>query len=95
MTVEDQDRYARALHAMQSGVAAEMQHLPAPTEPKHLRVGVNSSMISDAAVVKLLIDKGVFTQDEFEAAMADSAEAEVGAYEARLSEHFGAPVHLA
>lgn len=37
--MDDRERYIRAAHAMQSGVAFSMPS--AETEPKHLRVGLN------------------------------------------------------
>jgi hypothetical protein len=81
VTQHDIDRYSAAAHAMQSGVAAEMGK---PCEPKHLRVGVNSALVSNGAVVSLLIEKGVFTHDEYQAALADFMEREQAAYEQRL-----------
>ncbi len=92
----DNERYAAALHAMQTGVAMEMQQ-PATagaTEPKHLRVGVNSAMCDNAALVRLLIDRGVFTLAEYETAIADEMEREVMRYQERLREALGAPVTL-
>jgi hypothetical protein len=90
----DLDRYFRAAHAMQSGVAMEMNHAPESTQPKHLRVGINTSMSDHAALVTLLIDKGVFTQEEYAKALADAMESEKKSYEQRLSQHFGKPITL-
>lgn len=84
MTQHDTDRYLAAAHAVQSGVAAEMALNPKPTEPKHLRVGVNSALVSNVALARLLIEKGVFTLDEYEAAQAAEMEAEQARYEQRL-----------
>ena len=81
----DWDRYLKAAHAMQTGVALEMSRHAAPTEPKHLRVGVNAAMSDQAGLVKLLIAKGIFTEDEYFAAIADKMEDEVADYEQRLS----------
>jgi hypothetical protein len=94
MSAEDQERYAAACHAMQSGVAAEMTFNPGPTEPKHLRVGVNSALSGNGALAKLLIDKGVITLDELEAALADAMEEERDTYQARVSEAYGVAVTL-
>lgn len=97
MSAKEVARYHRALHAMQSGVATEMQipNTAAATEPKHLRVGLNSTFISHAAIAKLLLDKGVITQDELDAALADAAESEVAAYEHRLTQYYERPVKFA
>ena len=88
-------RYDRACHAMQSGVAAEMNLGGGATEPKHLRVGVNSAMVENAAVVELLIAKGVITEAEYMRALAEQMEQEVARYEVRLESRTGAHVRLA
>lgn len=81
MTQQDTDRYLVAIHAMQSGVAAEMGP---QCEPIHLRVGANSAIVSNDAITRLLIEKGVFTLDEYQAATADAMEREQARYEQRL-----------
>ena len=50
--------YVDKAHAMQTGVAIEMQHDDGPTSAKHLRVGINAAMSDQAGLVKLLIAKG-------------------------------------
>lgn len=91
MTENDRNRYDAALHAMQSGVAAEMGK---PCEPKHLRVGVNSALVGNAAIARLLIEKGVITLDEYVAAEADEMERERDRYAERLSTQTGTNVTL-
>lgn len=89
-------RTTAAAHAMQSGVAAEMNAgMPAATEPKHLRVGVNMALIDSAAIARLLIRKGIITEVELAEALADQTEEEKRSYERRLSEHYRRPVSLA
>ena len=95
MTKEALDRYEAAMHAVQSGVAYEMPINKAPTEPKHLRVGINSAMVEHYALAKLLMDKGVITTDEYEEALAMAAEAEKKRYEDYLSALMGSKVTLA
>lgn len=95
MSKEDCERYERALHGMQSGVAFMMNYDTTSTTPKHLRVGVNAAMSDMRAVCTLLLQKGIITQDELEKAVADAAELEVRTYEERLSEQLGKPVRLA
>lgn len=95
MTASDRQRYLDAAHAMQTGVAMTMNHDPGSTQPKHLRVGVNSAHVSLAALVKVLIDKGVLTLDEYEAANADQMQTEADGYRNALSERLGAKVDLA
>lgn len=91
---DDLDRYQRAAHAMQSGVATEMGINPGPTSPKHLRVGVNAAMRDTSSLVKLLIEKGLITEGEFYKALADGMEEEVRRYEEHLSTKLGRPVKL-
>lgn len=90
MSAQDVTRYMDSLHAVQTGVAHQM-HDPNvhETEPKHLRVGVNSAMVTDRALATLLIAKGVFTQDEYEAALADAAEVEAADYTQRVRKQYG------
>lgn len=95
MTARDVERYLAACHALQSGVAAEHARGSRDGEPKHLRVGVNTAKAEASGVARLLIAKGVFTEDEYVAAVADAMEAEVAAYEDRLSAAVGSTVKLA
>ena len=76
--------YDEALHAMQSGVAAKMARDGSDTSPKQLRVGVNSAMCENAALVRLLIAKGVFTLEEFSAELTQEMEREVERYQKYL-----------
>lgn len=87
--------YVALSHAMQSGVAMEMNYHPNPTSPKHLRVGVNSAMVEHAALVRLLVSKGIITDEEYCKALRDGMKEEVSVYQKRLSEHFGREVTLA
>lgn len=89
-----QARYMAAAHAMQSGVASKMVFDPAETTPKHLRVGVNSAMSDHSALVYLLVQKGVITEEEYSSAIADAMEREKGRYEETLSDQFGTAVTL-
>lgn len=81
----DNERYDVAAHAMQSGVEFEMYHDSKPTEPKHLRAGVNSALANCAGIAKLLITKGIITEEEYVKAMADAMEAEVERYRERAA----------
>lgn len=83
--------YEEALHAMQSGVAMEMLYDLTSTQPKHLRVGINSAMIDTAVIVRLLIEKGVFTDEEFGEVLRLEANREVDKYEDRLRERLDNP----
>lgn len=83
----DHERYLVALHAMQTGVALEMQRGSNATDPKHLRVGINSAMVENGVLVTLLVEKGVLIWDEWYCALADAMEREVATYEERLGCH--------
>lgn len=83
------DKYAALLHAMQSGVAMKMNYDPSETSPKHLRVGVNSAMCDHAALARLLVEKGIITREEYEAAITAEMGREVERYQVWLKEHLG------
>lgn len=97
MSTEFGARWHAAAHAMQSGVAMEMEHADTihATEPKHLRVGVNAALSDHAALALLLIAKGVITDQEYREAIALGMEAEQRRYEERLSAKLGVKITLA
>lgn len=100
MTDDNHGRYMAAMHAMQSGVAAKMAYDGGPesgeTSPKQLRVGVNSALISNGALLRLLVDKGLITDEEYVAVLADYTERDVKSYEDWLNTRFegGPSFHL-
>lgn len=93
-------RYEQLMHAMQSGVAAlegmaaNGQCRCAELEPKHLRAGVNSALIETSSLVRLLVEKGVFTWAEYWASVIVTLEADVASYERKIAEITGRPVKL-
>lgn len=82
------------MHAVQTGVMYMMENGSKEAEPKQLRVGINSAMVSDAAIVKLLVDKGLITMDEFYKELADAAEKEAKLYTEALEQVYGVKVTL-
>lgn len=96
MAEEYTTRWQRAAHAMQSGVAARMNwaERDETTEPKHLRVGVNSALVDHGALVDLLVSKGVITRLEYLRAIAEGMEREQASYERDLSALLGHEVKL-
>lgn len=88
------DEYQRNLHAMQTGVAYEQSNGSTDGSSKHLRVGVNAAMIHEAAIVGLLVAKGVCTEQEFANALVTESRKEVERYENRLRERYGANIKL-
>lgn len=87
-------RYHAALHAMQTGVEYKRQYDPGETQPKHLRVGVNSALSSQEALASLLVSKGIITEEEYMTAVADQMEVEAESYRKELSERFGVNITL-
>lgn len=90
----DEGEAAAAMHAMQSGVAMEMNFDSGPTSPKHLRVGVNSALRDQASLVGLLVKKGVISMEEYAEAIVSGAEEEAKRYKEHLSRHYGANIEL-
>ena len=84
MAQDFHERYALLAHAIQTGVALELGIDPASGTPKHLRTGVNLSKVEHGALIRVLIAKGVFTLEEYEAELLKGLEAEKEAYEERL-----------
>lgn len=88
------EEMAQLGHALQSGVKAEMDKRHEPTSPKHLRTGVNTALVYHGALVKLLVDKGIFTREEYGEAAVAAMREEVERYEKRLSELYGTNITL-
>lgn len=93
--VEFTRKYTKLMHAMQSGVAMEMNYDEQSTTPKHLRVGVNSALVDTSAMSTLLIKKGLITEEEYYDSIIEQAEKEVNTYKKRLEIRFGRPINLA
>lgn len=82
----DSERYTKACHAMQTAVALEISRGDdKATDPKHLRVGVNIAMCDHAALVHILVAKGIITRGEYLKMIADEMEREVARYRALLN----------
>lgn len=79
------EKYLHLVHAMQTGVAFEQSHGSVDGTPKHLRVGVNSIAVNDAALVRLLMEKGLFTEAEYLRAVVDEMQREVNRYTERIN----------
>lgn len=85
--IRESERYERAAHRVQTAIAAVPSH-PNQT-PKHMRTGIDMSKSDLAGLSKLLMDKGLFTLEEYLTAIADQAEIEASNYEDELSSRFG------
>ena len=95
-------RYQQLLHSVQSGIAAQMgyadlhntQHTG--TEPKHLRVGIDSTKCEFAALVELLIELGVIPDMETLTQKFNKyLQRDVEDHEKSLSEKHGTTIRLA
>lgn len=83
-------RYEEALHGMQTGVKVMVARQgPAYEHAKHLRVGVNSAMSAHKALVDILLDKGVISEDEYYETIVRAMEEERRSYERQLGVKLG------
>jgi hypothetical protein len=88
-------RYEELTHAVQSGIAMLMNSPEYKgTQPKHMRVGIDMSKSDMGGLAKLLISKGVFTEEEYYEVMVEFAEREVREFEGRVSRMLGRNVTL-
>jgi hypothetical protein len=87
------------MHAVQSAVALDISvsgYNGAGADAKHLRTGIDACLVDAAAVATLLMQKGVFTQSEYLAALADAAEREREEMTERMRQRTGNPaIHFA
>jgi len=91
----NKERYYKALHAVQTGVAMMENDLHSnEMTPKHFRVGINSAMIDSSALAKLLIHKSIITQDEYAEFLANEMEKEVKIYENKIKKNMNIDVIL-
>lgn len=56
------------------------------TEPKHLRVGVNSALVETSALGRLMFRKGMMTATEYYDALIEAWEQEVDSYRERVKQ---------
>lgn len=77
--------YEKHLMRMQTGVAY-FQDKGKECDPKHLRVGVNAAMSDQGGLARLLIKKGVFTEDEYVEAVTEAMGREADNYESRIQQ---------
>jgi transcription termination factor NusB len=89
-----QRRYEAAAHAVQAGVQMELNDDPpsrsgSAVSPKMLRTGLNLAMVEHGALVRVLISKGLFTEEEYFEELVKGVEDEKRLYEERLTQRFG------
>ena len=91
--VELMKRHRELSHAMQSGV--EFSKDKRDQDPKHLRVGINVALSDQGSLARLLIHKGVITEEELLQAIVDGMEREVEGYRDRIHSETGTKPYLA
>lgn len=62
---ELKQEYMGLCHGVQSGIAYAEAKRHRSLEPKHMRVGIDTTKADMGALVTLLIEKGVFTEEEW------------------------------
>ena len=91
-------RYRELGHAVQTGIKMKLEFdlrkASGMTNDlfdvlKHIRVGVDTAKSDEGAVGRLLIEKGVFTEQEYFEAILKGLEAEVQSYELLLEKKYG------
>lgn len=74
--------YERHAHRVQTAIAALMAYGSArSTEPKHLRVGIDTARADQGGLATLLIAKGIFTESEYISALTVAMKQEADSYE--------------
>lgn len=79
--------YAQAAHGLQSAIAYDPDNRD--LEAKHMRVGIDMQKADLFGFAQLLMDKGVFTLEEYIEYMRLAANTELATREEELSEKFG------
>jgi hypothetical protein len=96
ITVEEfMEEYRRLGHAIQTGVGYEHEYGSQDGTPKHLRTGLANVMSDLGSIGRLLIAKGVITEQEYFHAILEGLKQEVAVYEQRLEARLGAKITLA
>lgn len=94
---QEYEKYMALCHKIQSAIAYSRM-LPSPevpgatvydrlTSPKHLRVGVDLRSVDNAAMVNLLVSKGLITRLEWIQSLVAASEAEVKMWEDKYRDH--------
>lgn len=83
-------------HAIQTGILLELEHenQTAQNMFKHLRTGLNLVMSDHGSLGRLLVKKGLITQEEYFTTVLEGLKTELESLEKKLSERFGHEVHL-
>lgn len=88
------ERMSRLSHSIQTGIAGLMALKVIKESPKVTRTGLNLRACDHAALVDLMLEKGVFTRLEYLQAIQKRYEAEVVSYEAQFEAATGTKVNF-
>lgn len=84
--------YSEALHGVQSAIKYKIENnLSESHSPKHMRVGVDMSKADMAGLVMLLMEKGLFTLEEYLEAVRLHANQELHMHEEEVREKGALP----
>lgn len=92
---EAKAKYKHHAHRVQAGIAALIDLASSGKTdytahtPKQLRVGVDTSKADQGSLARLLIAKGIITEDEYCEALADGMELEADAFEKDVQDAVG------
>jgi hypothetical protein len=86
--------YQRLAHAVQSGIEYLKEYNPNLVNTKHLRTGIDLSKCEESALVRLLIEKGVITADEYFTKVNEVLKEEVKRSEKQLKDIIGTDITL-
>jgi hypothetical protein len=93
--------YEQAAHGVQSAIQFEqgqdafyVNNPASADKAKHLRVGLDMSKADMLGLALLLMDKGVFTQEEYVEYMRRAANEELARYEEHVNTVYGGGVTL-
>lgn len=87
------NEYLAMAHAMQSGVAMWIEVGDGQEiTRKHLRVGINSAMSDHGALVALLLEKGIITEEEYYIKLIEYMKRERDSYAKKISEKMGGQI---
>lgn len=86
--------YSRLAHAVQSGVAVELNNGSRIATPKYLRTGLNLVMRDLSSLCDLLIQKGLLTQEELEEAILKGVKEEIKLHEQLIEQRLGKKIKL-
>lgn len=81
------EKYIKAAHKVQTAIAATPWSKS--LQPKHLRTGIDMAKADMKGLAELLISKGVFTLEEYTAALEKSAEEEAELQRLKVAEEMG------